>query len=198
MLRPGESSDSVRGLQTRLADLGYWLGRPDGNFGTLTQQAVIAFQGAEGLARDGIVGPQTTRALATAEPPRARSEGGNLIEIDEDRGLLLVVQNGEVELALHTSTGTDQTYISPTGGTNVADTPDGRWSIAWAFDGWREGPLGRMWRPRYFHSDGVAIHGYESVPPYPASHGCARVSMAAMDLIWARDLAPEGGTVWVY
>ncbi len=42
------------------------------------------------------------------------------------------------------------------------------------------------------------MHGYPSVPAYPASHGCARVTGAAMDMVWARDLMPRGSEVWVY
>jgi hypothetical protein len=42
------------------------------------------------------------------------------------------------------------------------------------------------------------VHGYSSVPAYPASHGCARVSTAAMDMIWANQLMPRGATVLVY
>jgi hypothetical protein len=188
----------VAALQSALLRLGYWIGARDGRFGTLTEQAVLAFQGAEGLERDGVVGPRTRGAMLRALPPQPRSRAGDLIEIDEDRGLLMVVRDGRVEWAWHTSTGTDETYVAPDGNSRTADTPDGRWTIAWAFDGWRDGPLGRMWRPRYFHSEGVAIHGYESVPPYPASHGCARVSIAAMNFIWEHGLAPEGATVWVY
>jgi hypothetical protein len=197
MLRFGDHSPAVAKLQSALARLGYWNGGFDGTFGILTQQAVLALQGAEGLQRDGIVGPLTRRALQRARTPQPRSRG-DAIEIDEGRGLLMVVRGGEAKWVFHTSTGTNQSYVAPDGATRTADTPNGRWSVAWAFDGWRNGPLGRMWRPRYFHPDGVAIHGYESVPPYPASHGCARVSIAAMNLIWARNLAPEGSTVWVY
>ena len=33
-----------------------------------------------------------------------------------------------------------------------------------------------LWYPLYFLR-GFAIHGYPSVPAYPASHGCVRVPM---------------------
>jgi hypothetical protein len=33
-----------------------------------------------------------------------------------------------------------------------------------------------MWNPYYFNG-GIAIHGLDSVPNYPASHGCARIPM---------------------
>jgi len=55
-----------------------------------------------------------------------------------------------------------------------------------------------LYRPRYFTNAGHAIHGYTSVPPYPASHGCVRVTNAAMDYIWANNLAPIGSSVVVY
>ena len=42
------------------------------------------------------------------------------------------------------------------------------------------------------------MHGSPSIPAYPASHGCARVSNAAMDMIWAQGVMPIGGRVTVY
>ncbi|MEK7411268.1 MAG: L,D-transpeptidase, partial [Actinomycetota bacterium] len=64
-------------------------------------------------------------------------------------------------------------------------------------NGWWVGDLGQIYRPKYF-SGGIAIHGSYSVPAYPASHGCVRISTAAMDMIWDLDLLPRGTTVWVY
>jgi hypothetical protein len=101
-----------------------------------------------------------------------------------------------VQLVLHTSTGTFETYRHE-GRRLLADTPEGRFAVTWAHDGWREGALGRLYRPRYFHPDGIAVHGYPSVPAYPASHGCARVSGEAMDMIWADDLMPLRSEVLV-
>jgi lipoprotein-anchoring transpeptidase ErfK/SrfK len=54
-----------------------------------------------------------------------------------------------------------------------------------------------LYRPKYFHG-GVAVHGYTSVPATPASHGCVRVTYAAMDHLWAADLLPIGTPVQVY
>jgi lipoprotein-anchoring transpeptidase ErfK/SrfK len=64
-------------------------------------------------------------------------------------------------------------------------------------DGWRHAPLGLLWRPKYFNG-GIAVHGANSVPPYPASHGCARVSIAAMNWLWTNDKIPIDTRVWVY
>src|SRR5690606_34435204 len=71
-LELGESGDSVLALQERLVELGYWLGEPDGTYGQLTRQAVMAFQKVEGLGRDGVAGPVTQQALATASRPTPR------------------------------------------------------------------------------------------------------------------------------
>ena len=64
-------------------------------------------------------------------------------------------------------------------------------------DGWWEGDLGKIYRPKYFVG-GIAIHGMTSVPAYPASHGCVRLSLPAMDFLWAQDLVPLGTPVWVH
>jgi len=187
----------VLALQQRLSDLGYWLGTPDGSFGLLTLQAVYALQGAAGLERDGVVGPTTLSALEAGTRPQARSTSGAVVEINRDAGLLSFVRDGQVQLALHTSTGTFDHYRHE-GRRLLADTPEGEFSVTWAHDGWRDGDLGRLYRPRYFHPDGIAVHGYTSVPAYPASHGCARVTIEAMDMVWAQDLMPLDSEVWVY
>jgi peptidoglycan hydrolase-like protein with peptidoglycan-binding domain len=186
VLQPGETGPPVQSLQQRLSDLGYWLGGTDGQYGDLTQQAVLAFQKAEGLGRDGIAGPETQGRLATAQRPAGRSTSGNLIEIDLARQLLLVIQNGQVQWAFNTSTGKAAT-----------PTPAGQFSVQRQIDGYRHSEYGVLYRPKYFVG-GVAIHGYGSVPAYPASHACTRVSNAAMDLLWSSGVAEVGAPVWVY
>ena len=67
LYRLNDSGEPVRDIQDRLAALGF---PPDpdprGEFGEPTRQAVIAFQRSRGLAPDGIVGPDTWRALYEA------------------------------------------------------------------------------------------------------------------------------------
>lgn len=184
-------------LQQRLTELGYWLGTPDGDFGLLTTQAVLALQGAAAIDRDGRVGPRTRAELDAGTRPQPRSDKGRVTEIALDRGLIMFVDDGRVERVLHTSTGTFDHYTHE-GRTMLADTPRGHWTVTWAQNGWRDGELGELYRPRYFHPDGIAVHGYTGVPAYPASHGCARVTLPAMDMIWAQDLMPKGSAVWVY
>lgn len=196
VLEHGDEGEDVLALQQQLAALGYWVGATDGDYGHLTEQAVLAFQGWEGLTRDGVVGPQTRDALESASRPVPEA-GGDGIEIHLAQQVLLVVRDGRTQVALHTSTGSGETYTRDDGSTAVADTPTGTWEIAWRVDGWRESDLGRLYRPVYFHEHGIAVHGYPEVPSHPASHGCARVSMTAMDMLWAEGHVTEGTRVVV-
>ena len=58
-LRNGSSGPDVLILQTGLASLGYYTNSIDSSFGPKTEAAVKAFQRANGLKDDGIVGSQT-------------------------------------------------------------------------------------------------------------------------------------------
>ncbi len=196
VLHQGDSGPAVLALQERLTELGYWLGPQDGVYGLLTTQAVYAIQGVADISRDGRVGPQTRKVLDAGARPTARSTSGMVTEIDRAAGVINFVQDGTVMRTLHTSTGTFEKYTHE-GRTLLADTPEGRFDVTWTYNGWRDGALGNLYRPRYFHPDGIAVHGYTSVPAFPASHGCARVSMAAMDMVWAQELMPRGSAVWV-
>jgi peptidoglycan hydrolase-like protein with peptidoglycan-binding domain len=194
-LELGESGDAVAVLQQRLVDLGYWMGEPDGTYGQLTRQAVMAFQKVEGLSRDGVAGPATQAQLAAAGRPSPR--GGDGIEIDLERQVIFIVQGGQVQWALNTSTGNGETYTSSSGGSARAVTPPGDFRVQREFDGVREAPLGTLYRPKYFNG-GIAVHGSGSIPATPASHGCARVTNAAMDMIWSTGAMAIGTPVSVY
>lgn len=63
LLRRGAGGDDVRRLQDRLRARGFDPGPTDGDFGAGTEVAVRRFQGAAGLAADGIVGRQSWAAL---------------------------------------------------------------------------------------------------------------------------------------
>ena len=65
-LKPGAQGAAVKVLQRALAHLGYSPGRIDGQYGPSTIAAVKRFQSARGLTADGILGPNTLRALSQA------------------------------------------------------------------------------------------------------------------------------------
>jgi peptidoglycan hydrolase-like protein with peptidoglycan-binding domain len=193
----GASGPAVTDIQNRLISMGYWLPGANGVFDANMQQAVWAFQKANGLPRSGVVDSATQARFRTALRPRARSTSGSTIEIDKSRQILMVVQNGAVRYTFNTSTGSDHPYTL-NGTLYTAHTPEGMFSIIRQVDGPDHGPLGVLWRPKYFTWSGIAIHGYTEVPPYPASHGCTRVSNAAVDWMWANNILPIGMPVWVY
>ena len=182
-------------LQRSLSRLHYDVGPVDGIFGYSTYHGAVAFQKVNGLERDGIVGPRTWRALRHPLRPRAlhRTPGWG-VEIDLSRQVLYLTRNGAVARILDASTGSGRRYRQE-GSWHRAVTPMGSFRITRRIDGWRRSSLGRLYRPGYSHY-GYAIHGSDSVPPYPASHGCVRVTIQAMDGLWAR--IRIGMPVWIY
>lgn len=176
--------EDVRALQQTLAARGWWCGTADADFGELTQQAVWAVQKQNGLVRDGIVGPLTRTALANGTLPAPVGGSGSRIEVHLRKQLLLVVRSGRTSLALNTSTGNGE-YYWLNGRRYRATTPTGSWTVYSAYSaGWQTGDLGKMWKPMYYNS-GWAVHGSASIPPWPASHGCSRLSVRAMNMLWS-------------
>ena len=62
-LKVGNEGSDVRVLQTKLKALGYLSGAVDGSYGTATEEAVKAFQRANGITADGKAGTATLQAL---------------------------------------------------------------------------------------------------------------------------------------
>lgn len=181
------SSDpaAIVALQTRLGALGYWLGAADGTYGDGTAHAVIALQKTAGLPRTGAVDAATAQALADGTVPQPHSRSGLVVEINRSQQLMILVQDGTLLDVFDTSTGRPG-LETPLGSYPIyaaVDTPD---------DGQGE------YRPMFFYEPlALAIHGYLTVPPTPYSHGCARVTYAAMDLLWERGVG-VGTEVLVY
>ena len=70
-LKKGSSGDSVRALQKRLKELGYYTGSVDGDFGENTEKAVKAFQERNGLTVDGKAGTNTMAKLNSSSAVKA-------------------------------------------------------------------------------------------------------------------------------
>lgn len=65
-IRRGSTGAQVIALQERLAELGYYTGGIDGDFGAGTDTALRAFQSRNDLTVDGVVGPGTEAALRSS------------------------------------------------------------------------------------------------------------------------------------
>jgi Putative peptidoglycan binding domain/L,D-transpeptidase catalytic domain len=197
-------SETAR-VQQRLLDLGFWLSGVDGEYGLTTRQAVMAFQKYLQLPATGEVDEATATYLSNIDQrARGLADAGTLVEIDKTRQLLFVVVDGKVLWTFNTSTGDGESYIEEDQNSpgemveGVSLTPDGLHSFyRERAEGWWEGDLGQIYRPKYLVG-GVAVHGSNSVPNYPASHGCVRVTVQAMDFIWDSAIMPLGMPVWVH
>lgn len=94
ILRINSKGQAVTQLQNELKRLGYHTSAVDGEYGSLTAQAVRSFQQANGLAVDGIAGPATLAALkngkAASQPAPAAptKENGANASPSSNSGLL--------------------------------------------------------------------------------------------------------------
>ena len=166
---------SVRGLQVRLATLGYLdPSAVSGRLDYLTEEALLAFQGWEHLDRTGTFTGQTQVALFHASRPGpVTHRPGKHVEIHRDLGVLLLVDGNEVVRAIHTSTGIFGR--TPAGTFHVYRKELLSWSQPF-----------HVWMPyaSYFVG-GIAMHEYPDVPAYPASHGCVRLPAGEASHVYA-------------
>ena len=165
----GSRGASVLALERRLLELRYALRGADSVYGHDTFEAVLAFQKVHRLTRTGRVEETFWRRLARATVPRPRNAGGDHVEIDKTRDVLYEIVGGRVNRIVHVSTGA------------TGNTPVGTFHVYRKVGGWDW----VLWYPLYFLR-GFAIHGYPSVPAYPASHGCVRVPMWIAPSIFSR------------
>jgi peptidoglycan hydrolase-like protein with peptidoglycan-binding domain len=180
-LRIGSRGASVRGLEQRLRQLHYALGSADGYYGVDTSDAVVAFQKLHGLPRTGATDLRFWRALDRAGTPAPRyNSAGVHVEVSKELQVLFVVRNGEVGLIVPVSTGA------------TGNTPLGVWRVYSRVPGYN---AEQMYYSSFFVG-AFAIHGYHSVPPYPASHGCVRIPIWVAKRVYS--LIDYGTTVYIY
>jgi peptidoglycan hydrolase-like protein with peptidoglycan-binding domain len=137
----------------------------NGYYDDATARGVLAFRKTNELGRDGYAMKQVYAMLMRGEGayklryPKA-GKNGKHVEFDWSRQVVVLARGGKPYRTYHTSSGTPATptvfgsyrFYLKTPGTNS---------------------LG-MVHSAYFIG-GYAIHGYASVPNFPASHGCLRV-----------------------
>ena len=92
LYKRGASGDTVREIQTRLKNWGYYFGSVDGIYGSRTEEAVRYFQRKNGLSPDGQVGNLTLAALGL---PVTGSGGGSSGELNLLARLISAEARGE-------------------------------------------------------------------------------------------------------
>jgi lipoprotein-anchoring transpeptidase ErfK/SrfK len=178
LVRLGASGSSVTTLQRRLAQLKYYPGSIDGQFGASTLEAVWAFQEVQGLPGEDYVSSAMWRALDHPRAPQVLVPGGGSmrVEVNLAREVLVLYNHNQVELISHVSTG-GHYYFCSSGGCGYAITPTGNYRTTVFMPGWVTVPLGEMYNPVFFIGTAFAIHGDTDVPLQPVSHGCVRIPM---------------------
>ena len=158
----GQRGVHVQFLQHRLRDLRY-LVNLSGSFDGSPQRAVLAYRKVNRLERNFRAGATIFRRLARRRGrfhPRYPGHGKH-VEADLSRQVLVLHdRKGKVFRILHTASGT-------------SSTPTVRGSFK-VYSKTRGVNSKGMVNSVYFHG-GYAIHGYPSVPAWPASHGCLRI-----------------------
>ena len=159
--RPGSRGPVVRLLQSQLAKLGYVVGRP-GLYDARTARAVLVFRKITGMRRTTIASGDVFRRLAAGRGGfhvRFPSHGKH-VEADLSRQVIALIRNGKAERIYPVSSGKPST-----------PTIRGHFRVYLKAPGTN---AKGMYMSSYFIR-GYAIHGYPSVPVFPASHGCLRV-----------------------
>jgi peptidoglycan hydrolase-like protein with peptidoglycan-binding domain len=133
-----------------------------GYYDDATARGVLAFRKTNGLGRDGYAPKEVYAMLMRGQGAyRLRyPKAGKHVEFDWSRQVLVLARGGRPYRTYHTSSGAPATptvfgsyrFYLKTPGTNSVG----------------------MVHAAYFIG-GYAIHGYASVPNFPASHGCLRV-----------------------
>jgi peptidoglycan hydrolase-like protein with peptidoglycan-binding domain len=218
----GMAGDDVKMVQSRLKELALDPGEIDGIYGLKTRQASWAFQKLVNQTPRTQVSDELTNELwlQMAQPVAIAPRRTDLSETHVEVYLpeqVLVVFNGDVpKLITHISSGTGEDWCEVVtldpgeqgneDGTDPLEkgicgksiTTGGTFVFNRRFvegDGWREGSLGRMFKPVYFNY-GLAVHGSGNVPNAPASHGCIRTPMHVAD--YFPDLVAKGDDIWIW
>ncbi len=181
--------------EARMKALHFDPGHVDDYFDQDTQYAVTTVQKYFGLPRTGVIDQGVDFALThfryTAGEPNGEPDR---VEIDLDKQVLTLYNNWQPVLLTTTSTGSGEHFCGGVDGCQYAITPTGHFHFYDLIKGWQKGKLGTMWNPYYFNGSD-AVHGLDSVPPYPASHGCARIPMHIADYFYT--LVHQGESVYV-
>ncbi|NLE21402.1 MAG: L,D-transpeptidase [Actinobacteria bacterium] len=183
-LSVGAKGPYVKGMLTGLQRLRFRIPGMGSTFTTRVKDSVMAFQKAYRLKRTYVFNTECWRKLDGAKLIKARrATPATHIEVDKTRQILMIVKGGKPWGIIAVSTGA------------TGNTPEGTFRIQQKHPYTSSGFGGTLVRTMGFKGD-FAIHGWSSVPPYPASHGCVREPIWAC--YWTYDNSWVGETVYVY
>lgn len=193
--KKSSNGEMIYQAEKLLSEKGYWITKVDKIKDSSTYHAVTAFQKVEGRKRTGVLNLSELEAIQNAKRPTPVYIGVKHIEVDIKRQVLFLVDSDDIVThILPVSTGNGKAYYQD-GKKQTANTPQGVFKITRQIKGIRKAPLGTLYHPNYFYQ-GFAIHGSNSIPFYPASHGCVRIPRFAAKGF--SDLVDVGLTVVIH
>jgi L,D-transpeptidase catalytic domain len=159
-LKEGNRGSAVAALNDLLNGLGYVSSRGS-KYTSATGRAVLAYRKVNNMARKEKATGSIFKKLAKGRGGfKLKHRGaGKHVEADLSRQVMVLAKGGKVDEIYTISSGTPAT-----------PTITGKFRFYRKDAGYNS--LG-MYYSVYFIR-GYATHGYHSVPPYPASHGCLR------------------------
>jgi hypothetical protein len=181
-LSRGECGEVVIGFKKAMRRMGYVTN--DGRcFGGKTARGVLAYRKVNGLARSFRAGKGLVkRAFAGRGAYRVRHPGaGSHVEVPLSKQVL-VFAKGDRPVAIYPISSGKSSTPTVTGHFTFIRTEPGYNSHG-------------MYYSFYFYG-GYAVHGYASVPDYPASHGCIRTFIADQPEIYERIEFGEDIFIW--
>lgn len=186
IMDPYMKGPDVLAVQQRLYQLGYYRGAIDQIYGPETATAVKAFQSAQGLTADCIVGPETWLALGIGPTAGTNS-------IAQTSGYNIVVDIDEIKLYLKKGDAVQKTYPCAVGRPETP-SPVGYWTIVQKTEN-PGGPFGTRWMRLSCPWGGYGIHGTDNPAAIgtAASHGCIRMNNSDVEAVYA--LVPLGTPV---
>jgi hypothetical protein len=194
-IREGSRGPDVLIYEARMKQLHFDPGTVDDYFDQDTWYAVVTVQKYFGLPRTGVIDAGVDLVLSHFHyTPAEPSSEPDRVEINLDTQVLTLYSGWQPELLTTTSTGSGEHFCGGVDGCQYAITPTGHFHFYSLYKGWQKGKLGTMFNPYYFNGS-IAVHGLDSVPTYPASHGCARIPIHIADYFYT--LVHDGESVFV-
>jgi hypothetical protein len=171
-LHQGQCGEVVIGFKKAMRKMGY-IANSGRCFGGKTGRGVLAYRKVNGLARSSRAGKGLVkRAFAGKGEYEVRHPGaGEHLEAPLSKQVL-VFAKGDKPFAVYPVSSGKSSTPTVTGHFTFIRTEPGYNSHG-------------MYYSFYFYG-GYAVHGYESVPDYPASHGCIRTFIADQPEIYER------------
>jgi hypothetical protein len=180
-LDPGDRNSAARIFNHLLLHEGYYAHGK--RYSKRTRLAVMAFRKTNGMKRTFNANPGIFKKLADGRGSfRLKYPGaGKHVEVDISRQVMVLANHRKPQYTIHVSTGAPAT-----------PTIRGHYRFYSRQPGYNSSG---MYYSVYWHG-GYAIHGYHSVPTYPASHGCIRNPIPQSVFIsnWVR----LGMSIYVY